>query len=501
MQPGKKVGIWIRVSTDFQVKDESPEVHEKRARMYAEAKEWNVVEFYRLDAVSGKSVIDHPEAKRMLSDIRSGKITGLIFTKLARLARNTRQLLEFAEIFRENNADLISLNESIDTSTSAGRFFFTLMAALGQWEREEIADRVAGSVPIRAKMGKSLGGAAPYGYRWQNKQLVVDQHEGPIRKLMYELFIQHKRKSTVATILNEKGYRTRNGSKFSDTTIDRLLHDPIAKGHRRSNYTKSLGENKKWVTKPETDWVINSVPELVSEETWNTCNQILQEQESQNHRAPAKKAINLFSGILSCYCGGKMYVPTRTTKYVCNDCKRTHISSDDLEEIYFEQLKSFLLTKSDLQTFLVRANEAIQLKLEEVSVLTKEKTRLKEELDKLVKLHSTGQLPTEDFGTYFRPIKEQTSQLEENLAEIQGQLDFLKTQQLNGGHILENAENLYDHWPTLEKEAKRSIIEELTKNITIENENITISFCYTPLPSANTPKSPHNHRGSWKPPT
>lgn len=63
----KRIGIWIRVSTEDQVRGESPEHHERRARLYAEAKEWQVVEVYRLDAVSGKTVIETPEAKRSRS--------------------------------------------------------------------------------------------------------------------------------------------------------------------------------------------------------------------------------------------------------------------------------------------------------------------------------------------------------------------------------------------------------------------------------------------------
>jgi site-specific DNA recombinase len=77
--PAKRAGIWIRVSTEDQVRGESPETHERRARLYAEAKGWQVVETYRLDAVSGKTVKEHPEAKRMLRDIADSHITGLIF--------------------------------------------------------------------------------------------------------------------------------------------------------------------------------------------------------------------------------------------------------------------------------------------------------------------------------------------------------------------------------------------------------------------------------------
>src|ERR1700693_4859949 len=108
MKTKKAVGLWIRVSSEGQVKGESPEHHEKRARLYAEAKGWDIIEVYRLEAISGKSVMEQPETKRMLKDVKAGKISGLIFSKLARLARNTKELLEFAEIFKEYNCDLIS---------------------------------------------------------------------------------------------------------------------------------------------------------------------------------------------------------------------------------------------------------------------------------------------------------------------------------------------------------------------------------------------------------
>ena len=342
MEKQKSVGIWIRVSTEDQARGESPEHHEKRARLYAEAKGWDVKTVYHLEAVSGKSVMNHPEAKRMLKEIKEGSVTGLIFSKLARLARNTKELLELSEIFRKESCDLISLSENIDTSTPAGRLFYTMIAAMATWEREEIADRVAASVPIRAKMGKPLGGAASFGYRWKGKDLVIDEKEAPVRKLIYEMFLKYKRKKATASELNKLGYRTRNGSKFSDTTVERLIRDPMAKGVRRANYTKSTGEGKKWVIKDEKDWILIPCPAVVSEGLWNDCNNVLDAQYKRRVKL-GPRPVYLLSGFITCHCSNKMYVYHQAPVFVCKKCKN-RIAVSDIDEIYHTQLKSFLLT-------------------------------------------------------------------------------------------------------------------------------------------------------------
>ena len=497
----KRVGIWIRVSTEDQVRGESPETHERRARLYAEAKGWNIVEVYRLDALSGKAVRDYPETKSMLEDIRSGHITGLIFSKLARLARNTKELLEFADIFRDCNADLISLAESIDTSTPAGRLFYTMIAAMAQWEREEISERVAASVPIRAKMGKPTGGQAPYGYQWKDKKLIPDEKEAPVRKLIYELFREHKRKKVVARALNEKGYRTRNGSKFSDTTVDRLLRDSITKGIRRANYTRSNDNSKAWELKPESDWVLQEVEAIVAEDLWSECNAFLDAQREKGKRT-TQPTLHLFAGLTYCACGPKMYVLSKSPKYTCQKC-RNKIPKDDLEAVFIEQIKHFSVSPDEISAHLERANTTIHTKAELLRVLEAERQKLNGEIDRLHDLYQSGMIDKHGFGAKYHPWADRFRQLDEEIPAAQAQLDVMKIGHLSEEEIIFGAKDLYERWPKLPDEEKRHIIEAITEKIIVGKDEVEINLYYAPPapPSGHSNGTPNKSGGSIPPST
>lgn len=494
----KNVGIWIRVSTDFQVDAESPEHHEERARSYAKVKGWNVVAVYRLDALSGKSVMDYAETKRMLKDIKSGLISGIIFSKLARLARNTKELLEISDFFQVTKADLISLAEAIDTSTPAGRLFFTIIAAMAQWEREEISERVAASVPIRAKMGKPLGGQASFGYKWEGNELTIDTTEGPIRKLLYEIYLKTKRIKATATTLNELGYRTRKGVKFTGATVERLIKDPTAKGIRRANYTKSLGEKKHWKVKPESEWIEIPCPAVVDETVWNDCNSILASQTKKRVNV-GPRTVHLLAGYIYCTCGSKMYVFTETPTYKCKKCKRK-IAVADIDEIYHEQLKSFLMTEDDIETLNAKSNSAIEEKEILLKTIRGEHDKLAKRMEQQMNMRLDGELSKEDFAKFYKPAEQQLRQLEQQLPELQAEVDFLKIQYLSSDTIIQDAKDLHTNWSNLPYEEKRGIVETITERIVIHQDTINISFAYDPAPISlqNAGNRSRNLRGSSK---
>jgi site-specific DNA recombinase len=478
MQPSenvRRVGVWIRVSTEDQVRGESPEHHERRARAYAEARGWRVMQTYRLEGVSGKAIIGHPEAKRMLADIRDGTIGGLVFSKLARLARNTKELLEFAEIFKACGADLISLDEAIDTSSPAGRLFFTMIAAMAQWEREEISSRVAASIPVRAAMGKPTSGSSPFGYRWLNKRLEPDPKEAPVRALLHELFAEHQRKKAVARILNERGYRTRGGKKFGDTTVRRLLDDPTAKGLHRVNYTKPDDRTKSTVRKPESEWIWISVEPVVSAEVWDRCAAILAQQEAS--RKPARQVAHLFAGFAQCACGQRMYVFRPSPKYVCTSC-RNKIPVDDLEAVYRAQLTNFLVEPSEIAAHEAAARDAMGERERLIEAAQKELKKIATDSDRLFELYADGALSKTDFSRRFEPLSQRRTQLEEELPRVQAEVDVLRINLLTRTEALGEARALSEQWLELPFQEKRQIIEAITDRIVIGKEDVEITLLH-----------------------
>lgn len=491
MKTQRSVGIWVRVSTDDQAQGESPENHRLRAEAYAKARDWAVTDVFDLSGVSGKSVFNHPECQRMLSAIRTGKIEALIFSKLARLARNTRELLDFADLFKDAGADLISLSEAIDTSTPAGRLFFTMIAAMAQWEREEIVDRVNASIPIRAKQGKHLAGVAPYGYRWNDHTLELVESEAAVRALMYELFLKEKRLKTVARILNERGYRTRKGRPFSDTTVRRLLTDPMSKGLRRSNYTTIRNGTKVADRfKDEDEWEWHDCPAIVDEATWNAVQAIF--AEWANGRAvPAKKAVRLFSGIVRCHCGERMYVRSKTRKYDCGSCHNKIVDSD-LEGIFVEQLKNFFFSEDELAEYTRDADANFaglerQLKTQEA-----DRAKIQRKIDRLFKLHEDGEIPTKGFGERYSPLERQIEQIDREIPKLQAALDVEKIGHQNRDYIIHEARDLYSNWSELDQKTKRSIIEAITEEIIIGEEDLEIKLAYIPDASGRNLESPHS---------
>ncbi|WP_452596762.1 recombinase family protein, partial [Pontimicrobium sp. MEBiC01747] len=345
----KAMGLWVRVSDPKQLVTESDVHHQVRGEEFIKNRGWEVKKIYRLGALSGESVMKYSEAKIMMRDIRIGLIDGLVFSEISRLARNTRELIEIAEYFDKYGAVLIAMNMSIDMSTPMGRHFYRTMGSNAQLEREMIVERINGSIITRAQLGKRIGGHAPLGYQYVDKKLEINPDEVAVCTAVFETFLECKRKRTTARLLNEKGYRTRKGNLFSDSTVKRILTDSVYKGLYRMNHSTVSKEGKR-IEKPKEEWFFHEVASIIPKELWENVNTILRNQYSPRKK-PMNTKIHLFTQYVYCHCGARMFTHNKTKNYICKDHCGNLINKEDLEEIFKTELHSYLDSQSNIEQY------------------------------------------------------------------------------------------------------------------------------------------------------
>lgn len=471
------VGLFIRVSTLDQANNSnSVENHIERGKLYAQSRGWNVVEIYNLAGVSGKSTINHQQTNKMFDDIISGKIEAVIISSLSRLARNTSELLQYSKFFEEYNASLISINESLDTSTSGGKFFYTLLSALSTYEREITYERQVASLNYRRQQGKFTGGMVSYGYKIVDAQVIINEEEAPVRRLIYDLFLEHQRMSSVANELNNRGYLTRKGKKWSDTTVRRLLKNTDAKGIRRCNYRGQLSEDNPSGLKPQSEWQYLPCPALISEEKWNEVNAIIKSQEKNSIRKqPLNKRVHLFTGYLKCDKGHKLHVITKSSNYRCKECKLS-INKDDLEDVFLSRLKKFLISDEELSNYNQSNQEEIRLKIDEIEFAETQLEKLERKLEKLIDLNLNGEIPTRGFKKHYEPVFVRKENLESNIRNLKLELKKLEEAKSSFDTIANKSLDFYNNWDNLDRGEKRYVVESITNEIIFDGETINFKL-------------------------
>jgi len=467
------VAIFVRVSTlDQKNNTDSVETHIERGKMYAQSRGWKVIKIFNLAGVSGKSTINHKQTLQMFDDIRSGNIKGIIISSLSRLARNTSELLEYSKFFEENNASLISINESLDTSTSGGKFFYTLLSALSTYEREITYERQIASLTYRRKQGKFTGGMVSYGYKIVEAQVVINEEEAPIRRLIYDLFIEHQRMTTVARELNNRGYVTRKGKQWTDSTVSRLLKNTDAKGIRRCNYKTPLSKDNPSGLKPQSEWIYLPCPALISEEKWDEVNAIIRENEKGSvFKQPLNKRVHLFTSYLKCEQGHKMTIKSKSSRYTCKECKYG-IDKDDLEEVFLSRIKQFLISDEELSEYNKSNIEEYQLKGDEIEFAKTELLKLESKLDKLVDLNLKGEIPTRGFKKHYEPVFIRKENLENNIRDLEKQFEQLEQAKSSFQVIATKSIDFYNNWQNLDRGERRYIVESVTNEIIFDNRTL-----------------------------
>jgi DNA invertase Pin-like site-specific DNA recombinase len=149
----KVVGLYIRVSSGDG--RQNPQMQEDELRTMASRRGWRVHRVYS-DRESGAKV-DRPGLAAMWADCRRGALHAVCVWSIDRLARSMGQLVQSLETFRELGVDFVSLRQDLDTTSSAGRLLYHVIASVAVFERELARERIISGLSRARREGRRLG--------------------------------------------------------------------------------------------------------------------------------------------------------------------------------------------------------------------------------------------------------------------------------------------------------------------------------------------------------
>lgn len=322
MAEREKVYIYTRVSTLMQTEGYSLEAQKDKILKFAEWREFDVAGEYTDAGFSGKNISGRAEFQQMLTDIREKKdnIKYVLVFKLSRFARNCADTLEALQFMQDYGVNLICVDDNLDSSAATGKLMISVMSAMAELERENINAQTMAGRKQKAKEGGWNGGFAPYGYKLENGQLIVQENEAEVIREIYSLYVNTAYgPSKIATEINKKykkvprsnGYLT----KFTMAIVKDILDNPVYAGkiaYGRHTTAKIDGKRNEFHIIKQTDTKKIIVSEgqhdaIVSLDLWEAA------QEKRKANAKTKEKIDkeheyYLSGLLKCpSCGGPMY--------------------------------------------------------------------------------------------------------------------------------------------------------------------------------------------------
>lgn len=218
----KAVG-YIRVSTNEQATEGISLIHqEAKIKAYADLHEMDLVEVISDAGISAKTVDKRPGAKRVIDLASTGEVEVIIVYKLDRMFRNAAEALRISQELNDLGVALHSVTERLDTQSAMGKFFFTIMAAAAEMERNLISERTRDALNHKKASGKVFN-HPPYGYDIDGDLLVINKEEQLIIKRIERLDGEDQGLQSIATELNDAGIKTKKGKAWFPQTVKDVL--------------------------------------------------------------------------------------------------------------------------------------------------------------------------------------------------------------------------------------------------------------------------------------
>lgn len=321
---------------------------------------WTFVDGYIDEGLSGISTKKRENFHRMITDGKMGKFDLIITKEITRFARNTLDSISFTRELLASGVGVFFQNDNINTLDEDSELRLTIMSGIAQDELRKLSSRVKfGHQQAINKDNVVFGNSRMFGYRKDNRRLVIDEDQAVMVRELFELYAtgEYSMKQ-IETLFWQKGYKNHNGNKINHNTMSGMISNPKYKGYYVGNKVRIVDMfTKKQKFLPPDEWVMfkdetgDIVPAIVSEELWEQANKVLRKRsEDVKYRQGKCNHPNLLTGKMICTsCGASYYRKdsalkdgTKLSKWICSGKIKNGKESCDSFAIYEDEIKPLL---------------------------------------------------------------------------------------------------------------------------------------------------------------
>ena len=442
---------------------------------------WTFVPGYIDEGLSGISTRKRENFNHMIEDAAEDRFDLIITKEISRFARNTLDSIQFTRQLFSYGVGVFFQNDNINTLDEDSELRLSIMSSIAQDELRKLSSRIKFGHQQAIKSKVVLGNSRLFGYRKDNKRLVIDEEQAPMVRELFELYASGEYSmKQIETIFWNKGYRNYNGNRIAHTTMSNMIANPKYKGYYVGNKVKVIDMfTKKQKFLPEEEWVMfkdetgNIVPALVSEELWERANAVLRKRsEDVKNRQGICNHANLLTGKLICTdCGTPYYRResmdkhgNRNSKWVCSGKIKNGACSCNSFAIYENEITPLLLdvfreTLGDTSAMVENYVQMYKSSTKDAE-LSKRIAEQKAIIDlavkkkgKLLGYSATGRISDDDFILLSKQCAEEIEGAEKILAE-------LEDQNKSNAEFHKHIETVYSTLRQLEQDTSKGVISK-----------------------------------------
>ena len=490
-----RVTFYARVSSE---KDEQLNSLENQISYYRnfiqKNASWQFVEGYIDEGLSGMSTKKRENFHNMISDAKAGIFDLVITKEITRFARNTLDSIRYTRELLNYGVGVFFQNDNINTLDEDSELRLTIMSGIAQDELRKLSSRIKFGHQEAIKKNVVLGNSRIFGYRKDNKRLVIDEKEAKMVRELFTLYAtDNYSMKQIEDIFWNKGYRNNNGKKICHSTMSNTISNPKYKGYYVGNKVKIVDMfTKKQKFLPPEEWVMfkdetgQIVPAIVSEELWEQANAVLKRRSRdvknrQNQCNPA----NLLTGKMYCTHCGKLYYRKDSkdrkgnvlSRWICSgkiangtdSCPSFAIYEEEIKKVLYEVFRDTAEDAKKIVEEYTKMYAEVLARDSSSGELQKLKDRLSflsKKKSKLLEYNIENQISDKDFVEMNKQISEESAEIYAAIEEIENELN-------SRGEYTAKIEEIRNVLLRAEKDASNEMIDAAFINKYIDKIYVT----------------------------